>query len=753
MANAVAFLGGNLVALHAAWWSRPTVALAVLAVAGLLSRLPRLRWALAAGLGLALTACIVHCHLETRWPAELRDARALALVTIESIPALTAYGTVFDAQLRVLRGSDPGARLYVRVVWRAPPRPPRAADRWQLLVRLREPRAFVNPGTPDLERQYFRSGLHATAVVLDSRLNRPLAPRRFDLDRLRQRLAAGIRARVLERDAAALLTALAVGHTAEMSREQWRVFNATGTAHLVAISGLHVTFFALIAFALARRLWGPLALAGLRLPRESCAAAAGIAAAACYALLAGFSVPTQRTLLMLAVWAIAHNSSRPVGAARVYGVALVGVLIHDPRAPLAAGFWLSFAAVGVILLVVSAPVRAAGRMSGAMRVQLAVFAALLPVTLAFFGQLSLAGLIVNLVAIPLFGLVLVPFTLIGTAALLVAPDAAGWPLYAAERLHGLCWPWLAAAADWPHATVTAVAPLWWYTLALPAAAVLLLPLPAGIRVTGLIACLPLVFPPYVSPVPGAIELSVLDVGRGTAIIVRTARHVLLFGSGEVHGSAGERSERVLLPWLRAARVQRLDAIVLEKADADRAAGVGVLVAALPVTVVLTGTRWHGALVPVAACSATRHWRWDEVDFEILAVPGSTTCTLRIAAPGARVLLAGDLDAAAARRLAAAHDLAAEAVIAGRSGVLFALQGRTASAPQWLLVSAPPESEGSARTRAALAYWHARGARVYVTGTRGALDLRIDPRLGVLRVAGAREASGPPWRAGFVPRGP
>jgi len=195
----------------------------------------------------------------------------------------------------------------------------------------------------------FRDGVHLHARVLPSVLNTRLALAAPSIDAVRARIATRIASRVADPDAAGLITALAVGLTDGMSTDQWRVFNATGTTHLVAISGMHVTLFALLAFAAARRLWR--LLPGRALEREPFALLAGIAAAGGYALLAGFSVPTQRTWLMLAVFAGARLGARPLDAARTWSLALILVLLLDPRAPLAAGFWLSFVAVGVIATV------------------------------------------------------------------------------------------------------------------------------------------------------------------------------------------------------------------------------------------------------------------------------------------------------------------------------------------------------------------------------------------------------------------
>ena len=208
-----------------------------------------------------------------------------------------------------------------------------------------------------------RDRVHLAGRVLPAALNTRLALANTSVDTLRARIATRIADSVADPDAAALLTALAVGVTSGMSTDQWRVFNATGTTHLVAISGLHVTLFAMLAFIVARGLWRCLPFARI-VDREPFAVLLGLGAAGAYSLLAGFSVPTQRTWLMLGIFALARLGARHVGAARTWSLALIAVLLLDVFAPLAAGFWLSFVAVGVILMLDSSSLVRATRIRG-----------------------------------------------------------------------------------------------------------------------------------------------------------------------------------------------------------------------------------------------------------------------------------------------------------------------------------------------------------------------------------------------------
>lgn len=607
LAAAAAFLAGALLALAMPPPYPAHAALAILAVALAASLAWRAGHSLAAILatwllaGLMLSAVTTAQRLAERWPQARSGERVLALARIVSIPVDEEYGTAFDAALAL----DPragGQQLRARIVWVHPQPRPQVGERWQLAVRLRAPRAALNPNGPDMERVWFRDRIGALGTVLPrSPLNVRLDSGRAPLDRLRAAIARRIAATVVDRDAAALLAALAVGVTGDMSREQWRVFNATGTTHLVAISGMHVTLFALIAMAGARRLWRAAGRWCTRLSRESFAAALGIAAAAGYALLAGFSVPTQRTLLMLSAWLIARQAARAHGALHAFALAMIAVLLLDPLAPLASGFWLSFGAVAAILIATGARLGPARWLHEAVRVQCAVTIALVPVTLAAFGSVSLASLAVNAAAIPVFTLLLVPLVLAATAAMAAWPTLATLLLQLAAWLHALLWPWLEAAANWPHALVQLAPPAWAYALLVPAVAMALLPWPRGLRATAAAAILPLAFARALVPAGSEISVAVFDVGRGQAVVIRTAGHVLLHGTGDSFGTEGRRMARVVVPWLRTQRVARVDDLVLPQLYRDYAAGAAELDIAFGIERILVARPWPGGPQRAVPC--------------------------------------------------------------------------------------------------------------------------------------------------------
>jgi competence protein ComEC len=386
---------------------------------------------------------------------------------------------------------------------------------------------------------------------------------------------------------------------------------------------MHVTMFATVAFFVSRRLWSALLWRWLPWPRDNVAAVIAFMAALAYAMLAGLSVPTQRTLIMLGAWLLARSLARVVTPLAPLALALLAVLVLDPFAPLAAGFWLSFAAMGAIILVTQPHLARPSRLRVALGVQLGVTVALAPLTLAWFGSFSAISPFTNALAIPAVSGVFVPAILLALVLMPSWPAASDAVLDFAGHLHTIGWPWLVAAADWPGAMLHLDPPGWWYGLAALAIGASLAPLPLRLRLAAVIWLLPLAASAPERIPAGGMKLTVLDVGRGTAIVVRTARHVLLYGTGESFGTEGRIVENIVLPFLRTESIGQIDALVL-----PRPTSVTSLLAALPVERTYMD------------CGEEVSWTWDEVRFRIH--PGRERCALQVMlANGAEVRMPGE----------------------------------------------------------------------------------------------------------------
>ncbi|GAB2463524.1 DNA internalization-related competence protein ComEC/Rec2 [Comamonas humi] len=561
-----------------------------------------------------------------------------------------------------------------------------AGQRWRMVVRLRAPHGNLNPHGFDYEQWLWEQGVQAVGYVREPAPQLLAATGAYPVERLRQRVRDAMVARLVPADPvdpsapaaqerqriAGVLVALVTGEQRAIDREDWRLFRTTGVAHLMAISGLHITLFAWVATLAIGALWRRSAWLCLRWPAPYAALAGGVLAAAAYAVFSGWGVPAQRTVLMLAVVVLLRLAGRQWPWHATWLLACAVVVAVQPLALLQAGFWLSFVAVG--MLFASDFVAGGARVSSAgghfyriFKEQWVATVALTPLSLLLFGQVSVVGLLANLLAIPWVTWVVTLLALLGT----LAPplwDAAAWAMQ--PLVAGLRW-----LAQWPHAAVWLPAAPWWAAGAAVAGGLwLVLPLPAGLRSLGLPLLLPALCWQPLRPAEGQFRVLALDVGQGQAVLVQTARHQLLYDAGPQYGVGSNAGDRLVVPTLRALGGP-LDALLLSHADTDHTGGAEAVITQLAPAQVLGSLppmleARYRALLPAGgtyrSCVAGMAWDWDGVRFSVLhpfaeapvdeaARPGgrestnARSCVLRVQASaadggkGAVALLAGDLE--------------------------------------------------------------------------------------------------------------
>lgn len=645
---------------------------------------------------------------------------------------------------------------------------PRVApgERWHLTVRLKRPRGLVNPGGLDYERWLFRRGIAATGYVVSGAGNRPMgAGAGSALDALRYRLSRAIGTHLSGHASAAIVTALAVGDRATMTREQWRVLRATGTSHLMAISGLHVGLVAGVVYFVFGRLWSASAAAvWLAAPRA--AALIALFAGVVYAGLAGFALPTQRALVMLTVVMAGVILCRRVPATTSLCLALVAVLTLDPFAVVSSGFWLSFGAVAVILWGMTGrvadpqPARARRLWWRWGRVQWLVAVGLLPVTVGLFLEYPLVAPLANALAVPWAGFVLVPMVLAAALLLLPFPSLGAVLLDVSRWSAEVLWVFLEHLAALELTLRPAgAAP----SLALPAACVgaLLLIAPRGFpgRFLGLLWVLPLLLNAGPKPEQGDIWLTLLDVGQGLAAVVRTRSHVAVYDAGPSYPGGFDAGRDVVAIYLRAQGIERVDRLIVSHHHNDHAGGAaGLRDSMTTARIMANASAWRGQ---AESCRAGMRWRWDGVDFVILH-PRDTgemrgndgSCVLKVSGPGGRVLLPGDVEqhAEAALLSRARERLRAEVLIVPHHG------GRTSSSASFLDAVRPRIALLPIGYRNRYRFPHRevigrlsmRGVQMFDTVRHGAITLKIERQRGIQKPRLERLASERIWRAGSGP---
>lgn len=665
-----------------------------------------------------------------------------------------------------------GRTLLVR--WHLPAGPdPITGERWRLSLRIQPPRGRVNFQGPDLEAWYFASGIDGVATVTSTGGVRLAAAEGWSLHGTRGQLAARLRETLAGHPGLGLVLALAIADRSAMDPDLQGALRATGTGHLLAISGLHVGMVGLLGwwFGYFLSSWQGRALrrSAAGWPPLHGAWLTAMLAATAYAALAGFGVSTRRALIMLAVAALCVLGRRRVESLRGLALAAVAVLFMDPRSPAQAGFWLSFTAVGVLLATFAPRTARGGPVRTLLQAQLAVSLVTWPLALLWFQHgAGLGGLPANLLAIPWVSLITLPLVLL---SLLLLP-LGGAPFEIAAWMSADSARWLVMFLERSQQAAELLAlhggrPRAW-SVALAMAGAFALTLPRGLRWRwlGVLACLPLLLPTAPPAREGDLRLELLDVGQGLAVMVETRRHALLYDTGPGAPGRWDLFGAVLRPAF-SNRGRPPDWVLVSHADLDHAGGLQTLRLRLPARHWLAsgpadrlfspGAPWAG----VATCDNRRRWDWDRVRFRVLHPSAylpyrgnDSSCVLSIRGAGGSVLLPGDIGRVVERRLVAqglaGHDVLLAAHHGSRSSsdpsLLHALE------PKWVLIAAGAGNRFGFPHADVLDRLERSADRVLSTADCGALRLEL-PGDGPVEAHSARRTRTAPWRWPAAPACP
>ncbi len=711
-----------------------TVALAC-GAAGALALLSR-QWAfLASAVAFTLAWHTLAQRLDDRLDGDLEGEKLAIRGVVSSVPQIRPDAVRF----RLATTGQPGLPSLMELTWYEPAWTPRPAERLSLEVRLRRPRGFANPGGSDYEARMLREAIGATgyvrAAVSHGRDWRDVV--RHPVLVARGAIHDEIRAALGGRPATGIVAGLSVGLQDALGPEQWRALARSGTSHLMAISGMHIGMLAVIGAWVASRVQRMRQRRGALGAGRDAAVVAGSLTALAYAALAGWSVPTQRTVIMISVVAAALTLRRRLGSADALALGAIAVLLIEPLAPLSVGFWLSFGAVAAILVVASGQLSRPGLVRGFTQAQLAVTVGLLPVLVGCFGNLSVVSALVNIVAIPLYTLVVVPAVLGATALVLVVPEVGAAALRAAAWLIETTWPLIERPAAWSFATwgVASLPPLGWVALVAGALASLV-PLPLPGRIAGVLLVVALAGWRANPPDEGALHLAVLDVGQGLAAVIETRRHVLVYDTGPAFRGGSDAGALAVEPYLRHRGLRRIDMLVASHDDNDHAGGAASVATLVPVTRLVASGRALDGLGRVERCRAGTSWTWDGVRFAWLhpgpvplARDNDRSCVLRVQAGPHVLLLAGDVE----------RDAEQEILERGGPGPVDVLLvphhgSRTSSSagfvaatrPHWAVVSAGHHNRWGFPAPAVVERWQGGGAQVLVASASGAIEFDVHP---------------------------
>ncbi|MCW8929693.1 MAG: DNA internalization-related competence protein ComEC/Rec2 [Gammaproteobacteria bacterium] len=562
----------------------------------------------------------------------------------------------------------------------------KSGQEWQLKVRLKRPNGLLN-GNFDYEKWLYQNRILATGYIREGKLLKPssLSFIKTHVISLRQQVSSRIDNVLTDYAYKGLVKALAIGIRHDIEVEQWRAFLRTGTNHLIAISGLHIGLMSSLIWFIVYNLWRSFTWLNLKVPAFFVASFTALCTAVIYAALAGFAIPTQRALIMLSVVFLAIILKREFLPSYILLFAFLLVVIFDPLSALSPGFWLSFGAVAVILLTVSSRLAKMQGTSDKLKqlgwLQITIFIGLLAPLLILFHQFSLVAPLANILAVPLMSFIVVPMILLATGLLFIYEPLAfllfkllEWPI------NFLFWS-LDYLSQWTESLIyIPETPIIVLVMVLMGSLWLLMPKGWHGRWLGVLLILPVFFVEAEKIPEGQIQLTMLDVGQGLAMVLRTRHHTLLYDTGDYYSDQFNMADQVIIPYFRVKGIKKIDKLIVSHSDKDHAGSYSQIIHQIPIKNVLagepeqlsvksssnlmnTGMKSKRTFFSINQCASGQNWQWDGVNFEVLSPNrpllvkkrNNRSCVLRVTTASNKViLLTGDIEKKTEKQLLSAY---------------------------------------------------------------------------------------------------
>ncbi|HSG61939.1 MAG TPA: DNA internalization-related competence protein ComEC/Rec2 [Pseudomonadales bacterium] len=519
--------------------------------------------------------------------------------------------------------------------------PLQAGHCYAMEVKLKKPHSLHNFDLPDWGSNAVVDGILAQGYIRAVHDRRPNL-KRYALLRLRQDVQHWLLASPLSESSKGLLAALLLGDKTQLTVQQWRDSQRTGTVHLLVVSGLHIGLMSLSFYWLGYGVAFGLPYFYGVLSRRRMAWLFAWVGGLAFALLSGWGLPAQRAVIMLsvAVWfALRRQFSSPwFGLVVACGL----VLLWQPLASLSLGFWLSFGLVASLM----AGSRGVSGWRQIVSMQVRCLVVSLPLLWWRLASISVVAPVVNLLLVP-------SMTLLLPLLFVLSVGAAWYPVFWTPIEHLLAaLQWImheAAKPGWVMHDTPSIP-----TLALPSLVIgtflLAAPMWVPMRVLGVILLVAAWW--STSPEHGLpVQMTVFDVGQGSAVLLSSDGAKGLYDTGPRYGDYSAM-QRVILPSLMREGVKDLSHVWVSHSDSDHSGGWSILQRALPIK--------HSALPDNGACVRGAQWRFGRVAIHALwppvaslsNTPNNRSCSLLLEVAGRRILMPGDIEASVERQLVA-----------------------------------------------------------------------------------------------------